>query len=149
MDATLSALLSAASLTHLEPALRSETANELGSMDRSALLAHGKRLGLTLSDRQKLATAVAKAMRADGTTAHVQEVPPETVLTPAQDLKPQDFSIYCHRTTLADGTSLSNSDPAPEFIIAALEQRTGSSRPPDAATMSLEHLNLWFMGVGR
>jgi hypothetical protein len=64
------------------------------------------------------------------------------------DIQPQSFSIYCHNTTLYDGTQLSNSEPAPEFIIAELERRTGTKRPQNYATCSLHQLNLHFMCGG-
>ena len=49
----------------------------------------------------------------------------------------QSFQIFCHNTTLADGTQLDNNDPAPEFVIASLEKTTGVQRPANAATCSL------------
>lgn len=140
-DEALAAVLSGSSLLHLEGRLEGETLTNMGALDRQALLAHLKARGLSLPDRQKLATAVAKASRAQPETTN------STVAAkPRIEPEAQGFSIYCHRTTLQDGTSLDNSDPAPEFIIAELEQRTGRKRPSDAATCSLERLNLYFMG---
>ena len=58
------------------------------------------------------------------------------------------FIIMCHNTTLSDGTKLDNNQPAPEFVIATLEKRTGVSRPPDAERCSLSDVNLYFTSGG-
>ena len=58
--------------------------------------------------------------------------------------KKQDFVMYCHNVTLADGTLLDNNAPAPDFVVETLEQRTGLTRPPNADTCSLSELKLFF-----
>jgi hypothetical protein len=139
-DPALAGILEASALAHLQGALEGETLATLGALDRQPLLSHLKACGLALAERQKLATAVAKATRraAETTSAAVAAKPR---VEPAA----QGFTIYCHRTTLQDGTTLDNSEPAPEFVVAELERRTGKKRPSDAATRSLEQLNLHFM----
>ena len=63
---------------------------------------------------------------------------------PPRELKPQGFTMWCHNTTLEDGTLLDNDEPAPEFILAALEERTGIKRPENAARMTLHQTQLHF-----
>lgn len=60
----------------------------------------------------------------------------------------EDFIIACHFTTLGDGTQLDNSQPAPEFIIAGLEKRTGIKRPEHAERCALQDLNMYFVSGG-
>ena len=119
------------------------TLAEYASMERVALLSHLKDNGVQkLSDRQRIATSIAKATRVKGAPAAALH----TATRPELDaIEPQGFSIYCHNTTLADGTTLNNSGPAPEFVIATLEERTGVQRPENASTCSLHELNLHFM----
>ena len=98
-----------------------------------------------LAERQKAATAIAKAARAPPPDPNGLAAP----RVQRTDLTPQSFSIYCHNTTLADGTQLDNDDPAPEFIIASLEHTTGIKRPDDADKRPLHSLHLHFMNGGR
>ena len=151
-DELLTALLRQSQLDHLSSTLSRETFASLGALERAPLMSHLKTLGLALGDRQKLATVVAKAKRAgtESLQASARDWQEESRMARQKldSIPAQDFSIYCHRTTLADGSSLSNQDPAPEFIIAALEARTHKQRPPDAATATLERINLWFMSGG-
>ena len=137
------------SLAHLHGAVRGCTLDGLGALERPALLRELKNLGVSkLDERQKLANAIAKGLKAARSPAPAPAVGGSAASRGRRDEpEPQGFSIYCHNTTLADGTQLSNSDPAPEFIVAALEERTGIARPADASTCSLHRLNLHFMGV--
>ena len=153
-DTTLTRVLARAELAHLSAVLQSCTFAELASLERAQLLAQLKALGVDkLGDRQKAATAIAKAVRSpqqqegddDGGGGGVSV---RSLTTAHDDIAPQGFSIYCHNTTLSDGTQLNNSEPAPEFIIAELEKRTGVKRPANAATCSLHDLNLHFMAGG-
>ena len=146
----LTALLRQNQLDHLSNLLAGQTFALLSALERAPLMTHLKALGMALRDRQKLATAVAKAKRAgtESLQASARDWQEKSQIYRAEkldSLPAQDFSIYCHRTMLADGTSLSNQEPAPEFIIAALEARTRKQRPSDAATATLERINLWFM----
>lgn len=141
--AALDDILEDANLTHLHSALAGQSSSELHMRQRPELLAHLKTLGLSLSDRQRVATEIAKAARSVALSHEVVEL--QQGPTMHGSLEPQGFSIYCHHTTLANGQQLSNADPAPEFIIAALEERTRIPRPPHASTLSLERLNLHFM----
>ena len=125
----------------LEQVLDGTSAEEIAGLERLALLAKLKEMGVgVLSDRQKIASAVAKANRAKPSSS--------TISTARNDLMPQEFSVYCHNTTLADGTQLNNDEPAPEFIIAALEQQTKIKRPPNADQTPLHNLHLHFMMGG-
>ena len=142
----LDAVLVLHGLKHLRPLLQGQSIEELSHLDRPAILALLKSLGLALSDRQKLATAVAKTLRAASHVASSKLDEPSRIAV--VDPQPQSFTIFCHRTTLEDGTSLDNSNPAPDFIIAQLERSTGIRRPDEAATMSLEMLNLYFTSGG-
>lgn len=135
----LADLLSASDLTHLTDTLKGQALSDFVSTARVELLAKLKALGVSkLSDRQKLATAIAKTSRTPSKAIKPQRVDYD-------HLTPQGFQIFCHNTTLTDGTSLDNSMPAPEFIIAALEERTGVKRPANAGQCSLHDLNLHFM----
>lgn len=138
----LGVVLDELGLRTLESALQGLTFSELAELPRLELLAHLKENGVDrLGDRQKLATAIAKTARAsDGSSSGADAV----TKPPRDDLVPQSFQIYCHNTTLADGTTLDNKEQAPEFVIAALEERTGVKRPANA-NCTLHELNLHFM----
>ena len=131
-------------LAHLREQLSEFTFDELAELPRAELLTKLKAIGVErLADRQKLATAIAKAARKPASA--------EETKAPTRDLEsipPQSFSIYCHNTTLADGTQLDNDNPAPEFMIATLEERTGIPRPENADKISVHQLNLHFMCGG-
>ncbi len=148
LDGALLAVIPDA-LAHLHGAVRGCTLDGLGALERPALLRELKNLGVSkLDERQKLANAIAKGLKAARSPAPAPDVGGSAASRGRRgEPEPQGFSIYCHNTTLADGTQLSNSDPAPEFIVAALEERTGIARPADASTCSLHRLNLHFMGV--
>lgn len=145
MDDALAALLERHDLQQLSDALHGETFASLSSLERSALLSAFKARGIALSDRQKLATAIAKSLREQAAQPDAAASSASTpAAAPSRELKPQGFMIYCHRTTLDDGTSLDNKEPAPEWMIASLEKRTGRKRPSET-NVSLERLNLHFM----
>ena len=68
-DAQLTEVLTQTGLLNLTAVLADETFGSLADLERSALLAHLKRAGCTvLAQRQKLATAIAKASRVDSST---------------------------------------------------------------------------------
>jgi hypothetical protein len=132
-------------LAHLRQLLAGATLADLAALERAPLLAKLKAIGVErLGDRQKAATAIAKTARSPPAAAS-EDVPSSSRY---DHLTPQGFQIFCHNTTLADGTSLDNHKPAPEFIIAALEQRTGVKRPANADKCNLHKLNLHFMAGG-
>ena len=115
-DAALADLLETLGLSHLRAALSSSTLSSLGQLERAALLSRLKSLGVErLAERQKLATAVAKAARAPA--ASTSDAVPAVNF---DHLTPQSFQIFCHNTTLADGTTLDNTGPAPEFVIESV-----------------------------
>ena len=132
------AVLSPLNLTHLLPLLDGQDL----ALERAALLVKLKELGVDkLPERQKIATAIAKALRGPAAPA-----PPPA--KPRDDIVPQSFEVYCHNTTLADGTILNNHDQAPEFVIEALEARTGLKRPDNAESLSLHAMHLHFTTGG-
>ena len=142
-DTALLEAMSRADLSHLSQHVSSHTLQGLGAMERLALLAQLRDSGIERhGDRQKAATAISKAYRS--MNAHC-DVDSQQSATPKSPLEPQSFSIYCHNTTLADGTQLNNDEPAPEFVIAELERTTGVQRPSNAAQCSLHELHLHFM----
>jgi hypothetical protein len=117
-DEPLKAFIDQNGLGHLRPQLEGETLDSLSAMERVPMLSHLKARGLALVDRQKLATAVAKAVRISKQQPPPTEPASIDSLAAYKEPEPQGFSIYCHRTTLSDGTSLDNTARAPEFIIA-------------------------------
>ena len=142
--AAMATLLAANGLSHLLETLQGHALAELEAMERVALLSKLKAIGVDrLGDRQKLATAIAKAARSSNLAADG-----DAAAAKRGDLVPQGFQIFCHNTTLEDGSSLDNNDPAPEFVIAALEKSTGVQRPANAHACSLHQLNLHFMSGG-
>ena len=140
-------LLASNYLLHLHDTLTSQTTfSELAAMTRAEVLVRLKALGVEkLGERQKLASAIAKTARMAATLATSTAATPPP--PPKRDIKPQGFQIYCHNTTLDDGTLLSNDEPTPEFIIEELEKRTGIARP-DAA-LTLHETQLHFINGGR
>ena len=139
-------VLASNDLLHLHDTLTSQTTfSELAAMTRAEVLVRLKALGVEkLGERQKLASAIAKTARAAALETSTEATPPPP---PRRDIKPQGFQIYCHNTTLDDGTQLSNDEPTPEFIIEELEKRTGIARP-DAA-LTLHETQLHFINGGR
>ena len=132
--------LEQAGLSHVLPHLEGQAFDSLAALERLELLARLKTLGIeVLADRQKAASTIAKASRSSALDVAAP------IRTPRTDIEPQGFSIWCHNTTLANGTQLDNEDPAPEFVILELERRTGIKRPPNAGTCSLHDLHLYFM----
>ena len=82
--------------------------------------------------------SAAAATTTPATSSSATRVPP----------KKQDFVMYCHNVTLADGTLLDNDAPAPDFVVQTLEERTGITRPPNADRCSLSELKLFFSSGG-
>ena len=80
-DPALPQLLESLQLAHLSDALHGETADGLGNLERSALLARLKSRGLKLSESQKLATALIKRAKAASVTPVAPAV--ASAVTPA------------------------------------------------------------------
>ena len=92
-------------MQHLSASLSGESFESLSALPRVPLLAHLKSLNVNLQERQRLATAVAKASRSDSQLPqqHAEQLSGEVAAASRVEPKPQGFTIYCHRTTLADG----------------------------------------------
>ena len=91
---------------------------------RPELLGALKLAGLTLPERQRLATVIAKSRRAG--LAHESSCPAQRET--CADLEPQGFTIWCHNTTLANGHQLNNdvwlvSQSGPELRHRAVGRR--------------------------